>query len=203
MGNEVIKAIIWDMGGVLIRTEDRGPRDRLARKYGVTTQALEREVFHGPSGIQATLGEITSDEHWLNVAKKLNLDRNDLKSFISEFWRGDRLDQDLVAYIRDLKGKYRSGLLSNAWSDTRKMLTHQHPCLDAFHEAVFSAEVGLMKPDAKIYQLILKKLGTAPETSIFVDDFPENIDGANAIGMHGILFTNPAQVISEIDMILN
>lgn len=198
-----IKAIIWDMGGVLLRTEDRVPRDQLAKKYGVTAQALEREVFHGTSGIQATLGEITTDEHWLNVATRFNLDQNELKNFISEFWRGDRLDQELVAYIRNLKQEYRSGLLSNAWSDTRKMLTHKHPCLDAFHEAVFSAEVGLMKPDAKIYQLILRKLGIAPEESIFIDDYPENIQGANVVGIHGILFQNSPQAISEINNFLN
>lgn len=198
-----IKAIIWDMGGVLLRTEDRVPRDQLAKKYGVTAQALEREVFHGTSGIQATLGEITTDEHWLNVATRFNLDQKELKNFISEFWRGDRLDQELVAYIRNLKQEYRSGLLSNAWSDTRKMLTHKHPCLDAFHEAVFSAEVGLMKPDAKIYQLILRKLGIAPEESIFIDDYPENIQGANVVGIHGILFQNSPQAISEINNFLN
>lgn len=203
MGNEAIKAIIWDMGGVILRSEDFTPRADLAARLGVTRRVLEDAVFQSPSAIQASLGEITTQSHWQNIAARFGLDEKGLMDFKNDFWHGDQLDEKLVAYIRNLKANYRTGLLSNAWSDTRKMLTLQHPCLDAFHEAIFSAEVNLMKPDPRIYHLILQKLKVLPEEAIFVDDFPENIEGANAFGIHGIQFNSREQAISEVDQLLS
>lgn len=198
-----IKAIIWDMGGVILRTDDFSSRDLLAKKLGSTRKDLEKEVFYSASAIQATLGTITSKDHWQNIANHFHLDAQGLEDFIKGFWEGDRMDIELVDYIRKLKNSFRTGLLSNAWSDTRNMLINRHPCLDAFHEAIFSAEVHLMKPDPKIFHLILDKLRVLPGESIFVDDFPENITGAQEVGIHGILFQTREQAITEIDQLIS
>lgn len=198
-----IKAIIWDMGGVILRTDDFSSRDLLAKKLGSTRKDLEKEVFYSASAIQATLGTITSKDHWQNIANHFHLDAQGLEDFIKGFWEGDRMDIELVDYIRKLKNSFRTGLLSNAWSDTRNMLINRHPCLDAFHEAIFSAEVHLMKPNPEIYHLILDKLRVLPGESIFVDDFPENIIGAQEVGIHGVLFQTREQTITEIDQLIS
>ena len=65
-----------------------------------------------------------------------------------------------------------------------------------------SAEAGVMKPDARIFQLALEKLGIAPSESVFLDDFPENVEAARAVGMHAIHFTWPEQALKELQQIL-
>ena len=66
-----IKALIWDMGGVLLRTEDGIPRKRLAGRLGTTRRALEELVFGSPSAKQAMRGEIAVEEHWAAVGRTL------------------------------------------------------------------------------------------------------------------------------------
>jgi putative hydrolase of the HAD superfamily len=74
---------------------------------------------------------------------------------------------------------------------------------DAFDQLIISAEVGIMKPDARIYQLALEKLGVAPAEAVFVDDFAVNIEGARAVGMYAIQFTRPDQTVEELKKLLN
>ena len=60
-----------------------------------------------------------------------------------------------------------------------------------------------MKPQPEIYQFALETIGVAPEETVFIDDFIENVEGAQTVGIHGILFTSPAQVRSELSGLLN
>jgi FMN phosphatase YigB (HAD superfamily) len=60
-----IKAIIFDLGGVLLRTEDFTPRERLAEHLGMDRNELEELIFGGDSGSQAQRGEITTGEMWV------------------------------------------------------------------------------------------------------------------------------------------
>jgi HAD superfamily hydrolase (TIGR01509 family) len=66
-----------------------------------------------------------------------------------------------------------------------------------------SAEVGVMKPEARIYQMALDALGVAPAESVFVDDFPENVEGARAVGMQAIHFIQPEQALDELHKLLS
>jgi len=199
-----IKTVIWDMGGVILRSEDWTPRRDLASHYGMTLDQIHNLVFESDSGRLATLGKIAEESHWKTIGDQLHLAPETLKEFQKQFWGGDRLDVELADFIRKLKTNYTSALLSNAWTNARHVLTHSKPCIDAFHVAVFSCEVGLAKPDPNIYNLILRMCSTQPEEAIFVDDFVENIEAANQLGIHGILFKNARQAITDVmDMIDN
>ena len=67
---------------------------------------------------------------------------------------------------------------------------------------VISAEVGIMKPDPRIFQYALEQLDVAPAEAVFVDDVIENVEAARAFGMHAIHFTTPRQAISELKQLL-
>ena len=73
---------------------------------------------------------------------------------------------------------------------------------DAFEMVVGSGDVGIMKPDPRIYQIALDRLGVAPEESVFVDDFIENIHGALGMGMHAVHFQSREQTIQELGQLL-
>jgi epoxide hydrolase-like predicted phosphatase len=192
--NHAIRAVIWDMGGVLVRNTVPEPRRRRAEKYGLTSQQLEDLVFGSPLSLKATLGEINVDLLWEFVRSTLNISPQEMPAFIADFWGSDRADEVLVDFIRSLRTSYKTGLLSNAFSDARQAIGSRFPgMLGVFDVSIFSSEVGLAKPDPRFYDLMLEKLGVAPAEAIFVDDFIENVQGAQAVGINAIQFRNPSQ----------
>jgi epoxide hydrolase-like predicted phosphatase len=158
--------------------------------------------FNSESAKMATIGKLDEIEHWNAVAKFLGMTDTELEEFKDLFWEGDRLDEELVGFIRSLMPNYKTALLSNAWSGARNILTITRPCIDAFHHSIFSYEVGMAKPDPEIYKLILKRLDVKPEQAIFVDDMAENIQAANQLGIHGIQFMNTQQAINAVSDLL-
>ena len=197
-----IRAVIFDLGGVLLRTEDPSPRRELAARLGLTREQIYYHVFDSPSARQATLGQITSDEHWESIRQGLGLTSQDFPSVRQAFWSGDRLDTELVETIRSLRPRYKTALLSNAWGDMRQVLTERWKIADAFDELVISAEVGIAKPDPRIYRLTLERLGVPAGEAVFVDDFIENIEAARVLGLHGVHFRSPEQARDELGILL-
>lgn len=199
-----IRAIYFDFGGVLVRTEDRQPRTTLAESLGLTYEGIESYVFGGGadgSSVKAMLGQITEEEHWQNVIRHLNLPAGRFDEVREAFFAGDRVDRQLVETLRRLQKDYQVGLISNAWSGLRAYIESQQ-FDDAFHHMVISAEIGMAKPDERIYRHALEKFGVAAEESVFVDDFIENIEACRAIGMHGIHFRTAEQALGELEKIL-
>jgi len=196
------KAVIFDMGGVLLRTEDPAPRTEAGKPYNMDARQLAEFVFGSEAGLKATLGQINDEDLYLDVGKQLKLSGNELERFVTLFWQGDRLDEELANFVRSLRPEYKTGLLSNAWSGARKALTDLYPCIDAFDVSIISAEVGLMKPFPEIYQLTLQKLDVKPDEAIFVDDMPVNVEAARELGIHGIQFTTTREVIEQIEEML-
>jgi glucose-1-phosphatase len=117
-----IRAVIFDMGGVLLRTEDKGPRERMAARMGLTYETLSRHIFDSETALLATVGKVTSQDHWKAVQAALRLQDEELLRLKDEFWEGDRLDLTLIDYIRSLRSRYKTGLLSNAWDELRLLL---------------------------------------------------------------------------------
>ena len=119
-----------------------------------------------------------------------------------EFFGGDVLDHELIDTLRDLRSNYFVGLISNAWDDLREYIV-AHKYDDAFEHMVISAEVGVAKPDAKIFQIALEQAGVNPDEAVFVDDFIENVQGCQELGMQGIHFRGPEQAMDELKQILS
>lgn len=198
-----IKAVIFDMGGVILRSDDRKPRQELAKKYGLSAEELEEMVFDSPSAKVATVGQISEREHWKEVFASLKVSPEDEQAFQDAFWAGDSCDEGLIQFLRDFRPHIKTGLLSNAWSGAREMLTHKYKVIDAFDTSIFSFEVGMAKPDPAIYHYILDLMQVKPEEAIFLDDFERNILAANQVGIHGVRFVNRDQAMKDIIAILH
>ncbi|MGH2561893.1 MAG: HAD family hydrolase [Thermomicrobiales bacterium] len=80
----------------------------------------------------------------------------------------------------------RLGIISNAWPSLDRRF-RQLGLRDYFDPFVISAQVGCLKPEARIYQLALAQLGLPPEQVLFVDNWPENVAAARALGMQGVV----------------
>lgn len=197
-----IKAIIWDVGGVMERTEDHNPRKALAARLGWEPTDLENLIFGNNDNHRAQLGQISYPDHWQNVAQALGISDGQVWQVRDEFFAGDQLDYALVDQIRTLKQRYTTAILSNYMSVLREQVENQWKIGDAFDHLIISSEVGVMKPDPRIYQIALKKTGCQPHEAVFLDDFIQNVEGAQNVGMHAILFKNPQQALADLHKIL-
>ena len=192
-----IKAIYFDLGGVILRTGDQTPRTKLAAEFGMTYEEMDRFVFECQSARFASIGKMTETEHWLDVTHRLNLPDTEMPRIRKIFFDGDQIDQELLNLLRALRKTHKTGLISNAWDELRPWIV-ENKFEDAFDSMVISAEVGFAKPDARIYQFALEKLGVNAEEAVFVDDVEKNIAGCEALGMHGVLFRSSQQTINDV-----
>jgi epoxide hydrolase-like predicted phosphatase len=198
-----IKAIIFDLGGVLLRTADFAPREQLAAILGMSRHELEEFIFGRESGDQAQRGEIAVRQHWENLCRELKYSPEEFQHLLDEFFSYDQLDPNLLDYVRELHKTHKTALLSNAWDDLRQVIAEKWHFEDAFDELIISAEVKLAKPDRRIFELALDRLKVQPSEAIFVDDMQRNIDGASKAGLIGILFRTPEQAKQDIEFHIN
>jgi HAD superfamily hydrolase (TIGR01509 family) len=197
-----IRAVFVDYGGVIGRTEFQAPRQHLAERLGKEYEELVGLVFGSESSVRASLGQISEDEHWSIVMGKLGLPTSEMAVVRDQFFAGDVVDRDLLAFLVGLRPEYKVCLVSNAWSGLRPWLVEREYDR-AFDEMVISAEIGVMKPEARIYEMALGKLGVAAAESVFVDDFPENVEGARAVGIQAIRFQESEKAKEELMQLLH
>ncbi len=193
-----IRAVIFDFGGVLVRTEDDSGRRKWEERLGLPRGGLERLVFESDVSLRAMLGQEPEEAVWQNVARVLHLNAAELAELRRDFWAGDRLDLRLFTFLGSLRPRYRTGLLSNAWGNARAVFTGKYGLGQVLDVLVISAEEGVMKPEARIYHIVLERLGVRPEEAVFIDDIEENVDGARKAGLHGIHFRGTDQTIAEV-----
>lgn len=199
-----IKAVFFDLGGVILRTEHQAPRQHLAESFGMDYDEIDKVVFGGgPNGsaAKASIGEITEEEHWLNVMKILKQPASEYERIRDEFFGGDVIDHEILDFLRSLKPNYKVGLISNAWSGLRNYILREK-FDDAFHHMTISAEVGVAKPDPKIYHIALDQFQVQANEAVFVDDFIENIEACEKLGMKGIHFKGREIAIEKIKELL-
>lgn len=194
----MINTVIFDLGGVLLRTEDRVPRTRLAEQFGLTYEELEKLMYDGESSMQAMRGEKSVKEHKQKVMNILGLPGDSFQEFGDQFWGGDEMDQKLVDFIRALRSDYTTALLSNAWEDLRPLLKDYWKISDAFDHIFISAEMGLAKPDPRIYQQVISEIGASPSELVFVDDFIENVEAARQAGWNAVHFRSREQALADL-----
>ena len=204
MCRKSIKAIIFDVGGVLVNTKDHGPREQLAAKVGLSLNELYAAVFGSDTWNLAQTGVITNDEHWQAVGRRLGFDwPNETNTFRSLFFAGDQLDRELIALIQQWHANYKIALLSNAAANLRRWIEQEWEIPgNTFDEIVISAEEGIIKPAPEIYHIALNRLGIVPHQAIFVDDLLENVQAAQSLGIHAIHHITRERTVAQIQALL-
>lgn len=192
-----LDAVFFDLGGVIVRTEYQAPREHLAERLNMTYEDLSKAVFESETARLATIGKLSTEQHWAAVIARLGRPASEVKAIREEFFAGDVIDRALLESIRAMKTVCKTGLISNGWVDLRAYIAESQ-FEDAFDALVISAEVGLMKPAAEIYRLAAERLRVLPGQAAFVDDSPANVEAARALGMRGVLFRDPPQALDEL-----
>ena len=197
-----IRAVMFDIGGVLVQQVDRSRVRQWETRLDLEEGSLGRSIWLMPISLQAEIGRASEDDVWAAVADRFELNPIDMAALRGDFFSGSVWNDRLIDYARSLRARYRTGIISNAWPEAREAVK---PWVngDAFDDLIFSAEVGLAKPDRRIYELALERLRVQPAEAIFIDDMPGNVEAAQAIGMAGIRFVNTEQTIKDIERILD
>lgn len=195
------RAVFFDFGGVIQRTEYQAPRQQLAQRFGMEYEDIDKLVFNSPSAVKATVGEVSEKEHWKAIAQRLKIKGDEIEKVEAEFFAGDMVDLSILQYLQSLRPRYKVGMISNAWSGMREYLVRQK--IDsAFDTLTISAEVGEAKPDAKIYLLALEQAQVKASEAVFVDDVAKNIEACEKVGMKGILFKDPNESMKQLKKLL-
>ncbi|MGE3536868.1 MAG: HAD family hydrolase [Candidatus Tectimicrobiota bacterium] len=197
-----IQGIIFDYGRVLAHTLYEAPRATWEQRLGLGPGMLTRAVHNDHTWIAAQQGHLSIDAHWQAVGTALGLTPTDTLALRAAFYRGDVLNDELVACLDTLRARgLRTALLSNFSADLRDLLAQQD-LLRRFDVVAISAEIGVMKPAPAAYQHVLARLGLEPTACVFIDDIPANVQAARALGVHGIVFEDNTSCLAALAALL-
>jgi len=194
-----IKAIVFDIGGVMEITPDLGLDAKWEEKLNLERGELNKklgDVWRGGS-----IGTISIEDVHRRIGEIMSWSNAHVNEFMDDIWREylGTLNVELVEYFRSLRPKYQTAIISNSFVGAREKEA-EHYQFDTLCDFItYSHEVGLRKPDPRIFQLACERLGLQPHEVIFVDDHKEVYASAQEMGMHCIEYKDNAQVIAEIE----
>jgi epoxide hydrolase-like predicted phosphatase len=198
-----IRAVIYDIGGVLEITPSTGWVERWERRLGLEVgQLLERPRRFWQAG---SIGAMTSLEIREGVAETLGLDGATVDSLLDDMWDEylGTLNEPLVAYIRELRRRgYKIGIISNSFVGAREREQAMYRFGELADIIIYSHEEGVSKPDPRIYRILCERLTIAPAEAVFVDDLEEMIDGARSAGMQAVMFLNTEQAVADLERLI-
>jgi len=195
-----VDVVIFDCGGVLtdparILAEWRG----YERQLGLPVDSIRQALTSGELWEAVSTGEIGEAEYWQRAAASL---APRLPPAFTRFEHTslpfEELNPQAVGIAAALRGQVRLGILSNATVSLRPALERMAALRALFDDIVISAEVGLRKPDPRIYALAASRLAVELGRAVLVDDKERNTAAAQQIGMPAILYISPAQLREEL-----
>jgi epoxide hydrolase-like predicted phosphatase len=188
--------LLVDFGGVLT-TNIWASFDAFCANEGLERGTV-LELFRGDGEALALLrslerGAVSDEEFEADFGELLGVAPEGL---IERLFAGLGPEERMIGAVkRARESGVRTGLISNSWGTG----IYERAPLRIFDATVISGDVGLHKPQPEIYILGAERIGIPPEQCVFVDDLRENIAGAEAVGMAGILHRDPAETIAALE----
>ena len=199
----MIKAIIFDLGGPIVDWE--AGMNAIYIKHE-DHRSLERDTLHDLFDRYIKGGLVAEFHSVADFVEKtkpsIDITVEELNEIFKEANDTMYVRPEMVKYIEELKKKYKIALLSNFSSGLEKFLQDIFKIYHLFDVVVSSYNVKMKKPDSRIYEYTLKELGIKPQEAVFIDDLEENVKGAEAVGIKGIVFRSVDQCKFDLDKIL-
>jgi HAD superfamily hydrolase (TIGR01509 family) len=203
-----IQAIAFDLGGVL---EAVGPAEHFVADWRERLGLSEAQMAgllwpltRADPGDQVKTGAVTQAQYRQRCVDVLGLAGETADEFMAEFWDWycGVLDAELVSYAAALRPRYRTAILSNSAAGARREEQARFGFAELVDVILYSDEVGLAKPDPRVYALLCAELGVAPADVVFLDNRPPNVEAACELGIHGILHEYTPRSIAAVEELL-
>ena len=147
-------------------------------------------------------GRQSATEFWYSIGPQLGLKSHvEIDEFRRRYHSDESINTEVLDLIHQLHGRYKLAVLSNNPPGLDRWLA-DWGILELFDVIVCSGDEGLIKPGPAIYRLTLKQLGVAPHEAVFIDDTGGHVEAAQRLGIHGIVFTNAAELRQELNHFL-
>jgi epoxide hydrolase-like predicted phosphatase len=197
-----IKAVIWDLAGVVLHTVKGTFNTLLAERLDAPLAEIDRLMLSKENELW-DIDEIDDDTYYTFLLKELRMPM-ERKAIIRKFVVDDfYVDQNMLAYIKDLRASVTTMLLTNFPSHIHDFMKTDWIVEGAFDHLIASCDVKLIKPDPAIYMLALDRLGLEAEECVFIDDREVNVNAAQRLGINGIVFQSKSQTMRDVDNLLN
>jgi putative hydrolase of the HAD superfamily len=199
--------LVFDFGAVVFTWQ---PAHLLAEHYPQwvahhgTAQQLAHDLFHHPDWLAFDRGTLAQDEVVTRTAQRLRWSHADVHSLVTGVGRNLQPIAPTVDVLAKLvqrraqQDNVRLYYLSNMPVPLARTLEHLHDFLDWFDGGVFSGDVGQIKPEPGIYQLLQSRYQLEPARTVFVDDLQANVEAARAHGWHAVQFTSAEQLTQDL-----
>jgi putative hydrolase of the HAD superfamily len=187
--------VLFDYGGVICQPQPEADVALLAGAAGCTIQEFSEGYW--AHRLDYDRGELDCVTFWQKVAAGAG--RSFTPAQIAELTRLDiaswlHLQPGTVTLIEDLAAAgYRLALLSNAPAEVADVMAALPVVAAHFEHCTFSCYLRAIKPQPEVYQAVLTLLGAGPGEVVFLDDRPENVAAAEALGIRSVHFTGPDQ----------
>ena len=186
----MIKHIIFDWGGVLEPDSNWHTAKVLGKKYNCDVEKLYKILDLGEREFHRGEDDYPFFEF---ISKEFNIPIKEVHKEINHVhYRIHMLD-----IITQLFKRYNLHILSNQIK-SRTAYIEEHEDIHYFRELFFSSEIGISKPDKRLFNYVIKKLDAFPEECLFIDDREENVEAARAVGMFAIHYTRADQLEKEL-----
>lgn len=180
------KAVIFDFFGVIYSD----PANRWFKKHDIERSGDYADIFK-----QVDHGFITIEEAFKSLSRLSGKPEREIKEV---FGQTDMIDHEVVKIIKNLKQTYDLCLLSNASSGYLRRILADNKLDVLFDELIISSEVNMIKPDPQVFELALDRLGLKASETVFIDDWKENTNSAESLGIKGIVFDNSSQLSRDL-----
>ncbi|MBW2496030.1 MAG: HAD family phosphatase [Deltaproteobacteria bacterium] len=203
------EAVLWDFGGVFSASPFSAV-EALGRERNLKPSRLLEAMFgpyHGDTDHpwhRLERGEIdfgSAREGIMELARADGIELDPIEVFV-RMGEGSVIREEMVALAMRIKRiGHRTAIVTNNAKEFRERWVSSIPVGEICHEIVDSSEIGIRKPDPRIFQHALEILGgIAPERALFVDDYPANVEAAEALGIRGVVVSDDYEnAISEIE----
>jgi len=203
-------AVMWDFGGVFSPSpfttiemigREKGHDPELF--FGAIFGSYDADTDHPWHRLER--GEIdfmSARESIIELAKADGIEADPLELFTRMGREGGGMRLEVVALASDIKARgFQTAIVTNNAKEFRESWTKSVPIDEICHAIIDSSEIGIRKPDPRIFEIALEKLGVSdPSRALFVDDFAANVQAAEALGMRGVLMNDDyAPALAEIE----
>jgi epoxide hydrolase-like predicted phosphatase len=199
-----VRAVVFDIGGVLELPTNTDLDGRWERRLGLKPGEFFARLRRSGLGRAANLGRVSETELGQALGRLYGLDQPTTAELLEDLWDWyvGELNTAMTDYLRRLRPRYRTAILSNAAAGGRREEQARYGFDELADVLVYSYEVGMEKPDQRIYQLTCERLGVDPGEAVMVDDVEANVAAAREVGMRAVLFQSTGQAITDVEVCL-